>query len=197
MPSRRQESGSSLVEQLGEPWLWGLETSSFISKRLIDVYRELGPSGFGGDLDEELRRARIDIERWVELSVEVFDRSFRVLRRLAGDGDGSDTAPGTVSVDASAGTTACGELWLHNVSSGEQTSPELTCPGLWSAEGEEIPSSSVRFVVDPAPLAGRASRRVAVVVEVPASTSSAVFHGVVLSDASPELAIPLRVAVQG
>lgn len=195
MPDRRDGSRSSFGEELSEPWRWGLETSNFISRRLLDLYGELGSNGSRADLDEELRRARIDIERWVDLSVELFDRSFRILRRLAADGS-SDTRPDSVSLDADPGTTACGEMWLHNVSAGEQTSPGLHCPGLWSAGGAELEGSRIRFVVDPGPLPGRSSRRVAVVVDVPASASPGAHHGVILSDASPEVAIPLRVVVR-
>ena len=195
MPDRRDGSRSSLGDELTEPWRWGVETSSFISERLIELYRELGSNGSRGDLDEELRRARVDMERWVDLSVDVFDRAFRILRRLAADG-ASDPRPDCVTLEATAGSTSCEEIWLHNVSAEERRSPELRCPGLWNAQGSTIGSEHVRFVVDPEALPGRTSRRVAIVVEVPTSSRPGIHHGVILSDASPEVALLLRVAVR-
>src|SRR5215213_4814123 len=90
MPGRRDGEDSHAADDLGEMWRWGLETSQLMGERVLELYQDLGKAAVGGDLVDELRRARIDMERWVDLSVEVFDRTFSVLQRLAADGDGGD-----------------------------------------------------------------------------------------------------------
>lgn len=186
------------VGELGEPWRWGIETSQLMAERLLEMYGELGTGvagGLGRDLDEELRRMQIDIERWVDLSVDVFDRTLAIVRRLAGDGRDPPTGAEVVSLETFAGTVCSGQVWVHNVSGEERAAPCLRCTGLATASGAQIGPSSVRFDVDPAPLATGTSRSVTVSVEVPDSAPPAVYHGLILSDASPESVIPLRVRV--
>lgn len=191
--------GREPVDDLGEAWRWGLETSQLIGERLLDLYRDVGASAFNGSgrgLDEDIRQVRIDMERWVDLSVEVFDRAFAIMRRLGDNGADAGGPAGNVSLTGPAGVACSGEMWVHNTSDGERAAPSLRCPGLAAAGGGDLPGSIVRFELDPGPLAGRSSRTVAVVVDIPASAPPGIYHGHILSDASPSEPVPLRLQVE-
>jgi len=200
MPGTRgDERGREPPDDLGEPWRWGLETSQLIGERLLELYRDVGASAFNGSgrgLDEDLRQVRIDMERWVDLSVEVFDRAFAIMRRLGDNGHGAAEGGEGVSLTGFPGAPCSGDMWVHNTSDDERAAPVLRCPGLAAAGGGDLPGSAVSFELDLQPLAGRTSRKVTVVVDTPTSASQGIYHGQILSDASPASAIPLRVHVQ-
>ncbi len=184
----------------GDPWQWGIEASRQMGDRLFDLYRQLGTAGLGrtdGDLDEELRRARIDMERWVDLSFEVFDRAFALVRRLADEGGNPRAVDGAerVSIVGAPGVTCSGPMWVHNLSDDERAAPWLRCAGLASAGGAQIDGDRVHFDGGREPLPGRWSRQLTVVVEVPESAPPGTYHGQILSDTSPEHAVPLCVAI--
>lgn len=192
------EGGREPTGDAGEAWRWGVEASQLMADRLLDLYREAGATTFSGanrDLGDDLRRVQIDMERWVDLSVEVFDRAFAVLRRLGGNGHREEHDE-RVSLVVSAGHRASGQLWIHNLAGAQRSVPVLRCPGVSTADGNEIAGSRVCFESDPAPLGGATTRRVLVVVDVPPSASPGVYHGQILSDASPDAAVALRVVVQ-
>ena len=192
------EPGRNRAGDLGDAWQWGLEASRLMGERLLDLYSEVGKSAFtpfGRDGSDDLRQIRIDMERWVDLSVELFDRAFVIMRRLGENGD-HDGASDTVSLVGSAGTSCVGELWVHNVADSERNPPAFRCAGLTSFEGDRIAGSEVRFDVDQGPLNGQTSRKVYVVVAVPSSTAPGIYHGQILSEASPDAAVALRVDVR-
>ena len=194
------EFGRDRAGDLDDAWQWGLETSRLMAERLIDLYSDVGTATFSrlaGDGDD-LRQIRRDMERWVDLSVELFDRAFSVMRRLGdnADGNGQRTPVHGVSLIGLAGATCIGELWLHNLSDGDRTPPELRSTGLLSADGSEIPRAAVRFSVDTEPLNGHGRRRVSVIVDVPSSTRPGIYHGQILSDASPDAPVALRLDVR-
>ena len=147
-------------------------------------------------MGEELRRLRIDLERWVDLSVELFDRSSTLLRRLVEDGSDGRPSAEVVVVNGVPGAGCTADLWIHNVSEGERSAPTLRCAGLASAGGDVIESSHVRFHVDSGGLPRGSSRRVSVVVAVPQVSPPGLYHGLILADASPDSAISLRVRVE-
>jgi hypothetical protein len=192
------EAGRDAAGDHGDPWTWGLEASRFMSQRLLEVYSEVGQAtfpGFNRDGGDDLRQMRIDLERWVDLSVELFDRAFVIMRRLGEKGDDSPSA-GNLCLVGSAGATSVGELWVHNVSDAESTPPALRCAGLSSVQGDLIAGSQVSFDVDTRSLDGQTSRKVAVVVAVPASAAPGIYHGQILSSASPDSTVALRVEVR-
>ena len=195
------EQGRDPVDDLGEAWRWGIDASREMGERLLELYGEVGSSAFNGlgrNGGEELRQVRMDMERWVDLSVALFDRAFSLLRVLGGDGgNGSgngSAAQERLSLAGRAGARCSGELWVHNVSGGERSTPVLRCSALTSAGGDEIAASRVCIEADPAPLQGGASRRATVVVDVPAAAVG-VYHGYILSEASPDSVILLRLTV--
>lgn len=193
------ERGWEPDEDLGELWRWGLEASQQMGERLVDLYRQVGTAatvGLGRDLDEELRRARIDMERWVDLSFAVFDRASAIMQRLAADGDGAGVPAERVSLEGHAGEPCSGFLWVHNLADDERVAPGLRCPGLTAVGGDRIAGERVCFEGDPEPLPGRTSRKVSVVVDVPESAPLGIYHGQILSDASPEHAVPICVEVR-
>jgi hypothetical protein len=194
-----EEPGRDPAGDLGDPWSWGLEASRLMSQRLLELYSEVGEatfSRFNRDGGDDLRQIRIDLERWVDLSVELFDRAFVIMRRLGENGHDDGASAANLSLVGSAGATSVGELWVHNVADAARTPPALRCAGLSSVQGEVISGSQVRFDVDMRPLNGQTSRKVAVVVAVPASAPPGIYHGLVLSAASPDSAVPLRVEVR-
>jgi hypothetical protein len=99
-----------------------------------------------------------------------------------------------VTLAGPAGGRCSGEVWIHNVSGGQRSTPVLRCPGLTSAAGSEIPASHITIEIDPGPLPADASRRVSIVVDVPAAAAGT-YHGQILSDASPDSVIPIRLQV--
>jgi hypothetical protein len=190
-------------DDLGEAWRWGIDASRQMGERLLELYGEVGKSAFdglAGNGGDELRQVRIDMERWVDLSVTLFDRAFSLLRVLGGDGQNGNGngnghgAPERISLRGPAGARCGGDLWVHNVSGGERATPLLRCSALNSAAGDEIAASHVLIDTEQEPLHGGASRRVTVEVDVPADAAG-VYHGQILSDASPDSVILLRLTV--
>lgn len=194
-----EDHGRDPVDDLGDAWRWGIDASRQMGERLLELYGEVGAAAFDGlgrNGNDELRQVRRDMERWVDLSVELFDRAFTVMRRLAGDERNGNGPSPAASLVGRAGARCSGEIWVHNVSDGDRRPPVLRCPGLTSADGSHIPASQVIIEVDPGPLSAGASRRVSVLVDVPAAASG-IYHGQILSDASPDSVIPLRLDVRG
>jgi hypothetical protein len=194
-----EEQGRDPVDDLGEAWRWGIDASRQMGERLLELYGQVGAAAFDGlarNGGDDLRQVRRDMERWVDLSVELFDRAFTIMRRLGSDErDGNGGAP-AASLVGRAGARCSGEIWVHNVSDGDRRTPVLRCPGLASADGSQIPASHVVIESDPGPLRAGASRRVSVLVDVPAGAAG-IYHGQILSDASPDSVIPLRLEVRG
>ncbi len=196
-----ENQGRDPVEDLGEAWRWGIDASRQMGDRLLELYGEVGASALDGlarNGGDELRQVRMDMERWVDISVNLFDRAFSLLRVLAGDGQNGNGnghgAPERIFLTGPAGGRCRGELWIHNVAGGERSSPVIRASALTSGVGGEIAASHVRIEADPAPLHGGASRRATVVVDVPADAAG-VYHGHILSDASPDSVILLRLTV--
>lgn len=193
-----EEHGRDPVDDLGEAWRWGIDASRQMGERLLELYGQVGAAAIDGvarNGGDDLRQVRRDMERWVDLSVELFDRAFTVMRRLGGDERNGNGAVPAASLVGRPGARCSGEIWVHNVSDGDRRTPVLRCPGLTSADGSQIPASEVTIETDPGPLRAGASRRVAVLVDVPASAAG-IYHGQILSDASPDSVIPLRLDVR-
>ena len=199
------EQGRDRIDDLGEAWRWGIDASRQMGERLLELYGEVGARAFEGmarNGGDELKQVRRDMERWVDLSVDLFDRAFSLLRVMSGDDQRSNSAgngngaPERISLAGPAGGRCTGELWVHNVAGAERHTPVLRCSAMTSAGGGEIPAARVRIEADRAPLAGGTSRRVAIEVDVPADAAG-VYHGQILSDVSPDSVILLRLAVDG
>lgn len=193
-----EHGGRDPIDDLGEAWRWGVGASRLMGERLLELYGEVGAAAFNGATrhgEDDLRQVRIDMERWVDLSVELFDRAFSIMRRMAGDEQRGNEAADGVSLTGRAGARCTGELWVHNVSDGDRRPPVMRCPVLASAGGDQIPASHVKIEIDPVPLRGGSSRRVSILVDVPGSACG-VYHGQILSDASPDSVIPVRVKVE-
>lgn len=187
------------ADDLGEPWRWGIETSRLMAERLFDLYRDMGSAAtgrFGKDLEDDIRQARVDMERWVDFSVEMFDRAFSIMRRLASDGEQNGRATTEqVVVAAKPGRLCTAQFWVHNLSDVEHQPPALRCPGLACVGGASIEGDRVTFDAGPSPLPAKASREVTLTVDVPASTAPGTYHGQILSETTPDTAVPLCVRV--
>lgn len=192
-------AGRDPTGDLGDAWNWGFEASRLMGQRLLELYSEVGEatfSRFNREKSDDLRQIRIDMERWVDVSVELFDRAFVIMKRLGDNGRDDGASVGNLALVGSPGASSIGELWVHNVSDAERTPPALRCTGLTSFQGDLIGGAQVRFQVDTGPLNGQTSRKVYVVVAVPAAAAPGIYHGQVLSAASPDSALPIRIVVR-
>jgi hypothetical protein len=185
-------------------WRFGPDTAAMMANRVDALYRALPRRGTSSasdpsDVDGELRRLRVDLERAADVSLDLFDRVLALLRRIDPPGAAADTdgtrAPDEVVVTVAAGNTGSADLWLHNVSNADQSPPELRCSVVADFDGVQLPSDRVRVHCADAPIAGRNSRRVELVVDVPADTRPGTYHGLVVSRDTPLLAMRVRVVV--
>lgn len=183
-------------------WRFGADTAEMMADRVRQLY-EMLPSGTpwrAGDLDGELRRLRLDLERAADVSLDLFDRVLALLRRIdVPDGStaaaGEAPVPDELVVTVPAGSTGAAELWLHNVSDASQRPPELRCGTVADFDGRQIPPDRVRVHCADAPIEGRNSRRVEFAVDVPPGTTRGTYHGLVVSRGSPLLTMRVRVVV--
>jgi hypothetical protein len=186
-------------------WRFGPDTAAMMASRVDFLYRALPRGGTSAastasDVDGELRRLRVDLERAADVSLDLFDRVLALLRRIdapaAPADDAGTSAPDEVVVTVAAGSTGRAELWLHNISDANQSPPELRCGVVADFDGVQLPPDRVRVNCADAPIAGRNSRRVELVADVPADTRPGTYHGLVVSRDTPLLAMRVRVVVE-
>jgi hypothetical protein len=182
-------------------WRFGIETAEAMAARVEELYRALPRGGAwrATDVDGELRRLRLDFERAADVSLDLFDRLLALLRRIdvpdGSVGDTPDALPDELLVTVPAGRTGSAELWLHNVSDGTQSAPELRCGVVADFDGVALPADGVRVVCADAPIEGRNSRRVEFAVRVPPHARPGTYHGLIVSRAAPLLTMRVRVVV--
>jgi hypothetical protein len=188
------------ARDLGEAWRFGVLASRSLAEQLLEMYAELG-AGFGGGHttpDEELRRLRIDVDRAVELSLDVFDRILGLTARLqpqmSGPGAGNGAAPPQLVVSGPPGNLVRGRLWVHNVSAETVDAPRLRCGPLESFDGVRIPPSCLEIVSSADPIEARSSRLVELVADVPEPTPPGSYLGLVMSS-DPDVLIRCRLDV--
>ena len=183
-------------------WRFGTDAAETMAERVRELYRVL-PSGGAwrsADVDGELRRLRLDLERAADVSLDLFDRVLALLRQIelpapSAGGTSDARTPDELLVTVPTGDTRSAELWLHNVSDGSQSPPELRCGVVADFDGAQLPAAAVRVYCADAPIEGRNSRRVELVVDVPPDTKPGAYHGLVVSRGSPLLAMRVRVMV--
>jgi hypothetical protein len=183
-------------------WRFGVDTAEMMAGRVRQMYGML-PSGTPwreGNVDGELRRLRLDLERAADVSLDLFDRVLALLRRIdmpeaTGTTAAERTVPDELVVTVAAGKTGVAELWLHNVSDTAERAPELRCSVMADFDGVQIPPDSVHVHCADAPIEGRNSRRVEFSVDVPPDTLPGTYHALVISDGSPLLTMRVRVVV--
>ncbi len=201
MPSSRQEGEGNTdpafdIGDLGDLWSWGFDTSRAMSERVLEMYRDLGSSaGVSRDVESELRHVRLDLERLADLTVDVFDRLLTVVGRVVKERGEPQAERDGIALRASAGETASAEVWVHNISTEERPTPQLLCTDLATADGSQIPSSRIRLDLAIAPIAAANSRKFLLVVDVPDMSPQGVYHGLLISDASSDSVISVRVEV--
>lgn len=161
---------------------------------------EAGEGGTAaGDPGRELRRLRADGERLLEL----WGEWMRLLLDAAADAteagiaarNGNSAHPLAVG-PAHAGETASGRAWFHVLDGPPGPHARLTATALTSNEGHAIPAEGVGF--DPPQLETaevRSSHRIAIAVGVPKATPLGVYHGHILAQGLPEVALPILLEV--
>jgi hypothetical protein len=201
MPSSRPEGEGNTdpafdIGDLGELWSWGVDTSRAMSERVLEMYRDLGSSAeVSRDVESELRHVRLDLERLADLTVDVFDRLLTVVGRVVKETNDPKAERDGIALQASAGETASAEGWVHNISTEERPAPRLLCTDLATADGSQIPSSRIRLDLAVAPIAAANSRKFLLVVDVPAMSPQGVYHGLLISNASSDSVMSVRVEV--
>lgn len=189
---------SSPAPERDDLWAWGATTSRAMAERVSDMYRGLGSSMsrlVPPELDAELGQLRLDAERLADLSFDVFDRLLTVVGSIVDGSDRRTRAQEELCLAATAGETASADVWVHNVSTDARPAPRLHLPGLTSADGTRIPDGAIRLTAGDVPIDAGNSRRFTLAVEIPAGTPGGSYHGVLISDASVDAAMLVRVDV--
>jgi hypothetical protein len=187
------------LDDLREPdglWHFGVAASEAMTERVQQLYEALPSGPARGDLDGELRRLRIDLERAADVSLDLFDRVLALVRRLdttAPTGDQAERE--TLVIRVSAGERGASGLWAHNTSESPQTPPELRCSALADFDGARIPDSCVRVEGTARPIEANNSRRLELVVDIPAGTPPGSYHGQLLTRGDVQVTFPVRVEV--
>jgi hypothetical protein len=178
-------------------WHFGVAASEAMTQRVQELYQAL-PSGVarGGDLDGELRRLRIDLERAADVSLDLFDRVLAFVRRLdAAAPSGEPAEREALVIRVPAGERGASELWAHNTSDSTQTPPEVRCSPLADFDGTRIPDACVRVEGTARPIEANNSRRLELVVDVPKDTPPGSYHGLLLTRGDAQVTFPVRVDV--
>jgi hypothetical protein len=187
------------LRELSDVWRVGLDGAQVMAERVLDLYTNLPATArmSPGDPDTELRRVRIDLERAVDLSVDVFDRVLTIAARLdpSAAHDDQPRPHEVVDLEAVAGDAASTELWVHNVGLTTRPAPDLRCGALTSFDGNQIAASHVRVDGAALPIEAQNSRAVEVSVEVPLGTPAGTYHGLILSGDDPDTSMRVRLRV--
>jgi hypothetical protein len=186
------------LRELGDVWRVGLDTAQVMAERVLDAYRDLPATArmVSGEFDAELRRVRMDLERAVDLSMDVLDRVLTMASRmdpLAAGRDGKGAVE-VVELEVAAGDTGSAEFWVHNVSAASSPAPDLRASALTSFDGDTVAETHVRVECAAQPIEAQNSRQVEVFVDVTAGTPAGVYHGLILSgDDESSMRVRLRV----
>jgi hypothetical protein len=159
-----------------------------------------------GDADDMLAEARVTARRMLEGYLDLVEALWRDLANLvapardelavASASEAADEEDGPLLLDASAGESVAGELWLKNESSTEGRDVTFTASSLTTHDGTRLPAGAVVFA--PAGFArvtANANLRLAVVAVVPADARPGSYHGLILARQLPELAKAITVHV--
>jgi hypothetical protein len=195
----QDREGPNTRDDFREMWSWGAEVSQAMSERVVTLYRDLGSSAqrlASGDLEAELGKVRLDVERLADLSLDVLDRFLAVLRRVVDENGAGETMPGELlALRAAPGDTVSADVWVHNASTEEQPAPRLHLPGLATVDGASIASSRIRVSASLGPIDGGNSRRVTLAVDVPPLARRGRYHGVLIADGAVQSAMLVRLEV--
>lgn len=202
MPKQPEDEGaaSDPARDLGELWSFGIEASQAMAQQLAAMYQDL-PSLLlwpTGDLDAELRRLRIDLERAVDLAVDVFDRMLTLSRRAAdraADAHATNDGDRLLLLRGSPGGIGVGELWIHNRGDDHEQVPVLWCTDLHSGEGNRIPAECLELTATDTAITPGSTRRVAVRIAIGSDTPSGAYHGLVLARDDHDVSFRVRVDV--
>ena len=164
-----------------------------------DRATEEGPPA---DLTKMSRRLRADAERLVELYATwtraLVDGAAN-LAEQAMQGGARDSAPAATALrigPAARGTTTRAEAWLHVLDGPPGPPARVHATDLVAHHGDRIPGdlvSTTPAVLDTA--ASRTSEPVAVSVAVPDRVRPGTYHGHLLAEGLPEIALPIVLEV--
>lgn len=135
--------------------------------------------------------------RLVDRAVQMADAFVRLLDTSAAQLDArGPTTETLVLPETPAGLSAEASLWVHNTTPSPSPTVVLHVSGLVSPTGHTIPADAVSLRpqrIDP--VAAGTSREVRLRVRVPVDQPAALYHGLVVSSASPTEPMTLRLAV--
>jgi hypothetical protein len=153
-----------------------------------------------GDLRRSMTRA---LDLYLELAERVFDVSTRSLEQALGGPLAAMAGPRVpsaqpVRLEAPPGGRATATIWLHNVTGAPLATARLLCSDLLGDDGSTLPASAATF--EPGwsgPVVPFATVSATLVVAVPASAAPAVYVGHAVLVGAPDVAVPLRLTVEG
>jgi hypothetical protein len=149
------------------------------------ILQSITESGKGGDGRSGLRDARADFERTFDTFATAMKR-FLLEIPFGGSANDSPAAGAFIAVIDGVGTTAV-EIPGANAL--------VRCGPLLRHDGEVLDSAAVTIVRSL--MIGAETPTFVVRVDVPTSTSPGTYHGQLLADGLPDLAVALRVTVVG
>jgi hypothetical protein len=115
---------------------------------------------------------------------------------------GAGTPPGVATETLVLPPTAPGgsartRLWVHNATRSEAPAVDLRVTELVSASGRTLPAPAVSLAPDRLDIPAGSAREVWLAVRVPAGQAPDHYHGLVMTPASPERPLMLRLEVRG
>jgi hypothetical protein len=161
-----------------------------------------GPAdGPGGGPEPGFAQLRTSVARALDLYTDLVRRSFEgyadlVEQSLRARGvrlQGADAGSGELTVQAAAGATAAGTVWLHNTTD-EPASAGLRLTVLTAHDGPTVPAAAGRFDPAEARIAPGASLAARLTLDL-GGVAPGVYRGHVLAEGLPEAALPLRLVV--
>src|SRR5262249_49881634 len=150
-----ENEAAAMAESLGELWRFGFEASSVMADRVLELYQGM-PSGLGfsasdAEIEAELRRVRVDLERAVDFSVDIVERVLSLARRL-GVRDDQGRPPSDLVFSVEPGGMGSAEVWVHNTSSEMRPAPAFRCTELVTFDGAQIAAEQVRVLCGDEPI---------------------------------------------
>jgi hypothetical protein len=114
---------------------------------------------------------------------------------LAGFDLTSAQATGQLALDATAGSTAAGEVWLHNRGPVDMGKVALRCSDLLAHDGASVSAEAMRFQPDMVLMPARCSRGVTVELDVGDDVAPGRYRGTLLADGQHDLWLPVVLMV--
>jgi len=109
---------------------------------------------------------------------------------------GTESANGSVHLNADGPGLALTEIWLHNRGSDDIESVRLRCSDLLAHDGAMVGADAVRFAPEKFALPGRSSRGIALELDVTPDIAVGSYRGMLLAEGYPDLWLPVTLTLR-